>query len=172
MSAPRGGLDPSKGAGRPESLRPATQQYDGHVPSPPLRATATWLVAGVASLALSWAALVPPESASTPPAPPPLPRPPSAAELVEIEALAAGLDAALARAAAELGRPLALAELEEVDPSTGTPWLGGPLPDNPLQPGQATVQLGCEVGASQGGEAPDWLYCTEQARLLPVIPAR
>lgn len=134
----------------------------------PLRSLAAWLVGSLASVALTWANLLPPETPATSMPPPALPRPPTEAELAAVAAKGAELDAALVRARARLGRPLALDELEGVSPE-GAPWLGGPLPDSPLQPGHATVQPGCEAHALPPGERPDWLYCAEADRLLPVV---
>ena len=134
----------------------------------PLEAAA-WCLLGVLSLTLCLQAAR--ERDQSPPLEPPSPLPRTAthAELRSLEALSASLNTRLERAHQALGRPLRLEELES-DAPDGEPWLGGPIPDNPLQPGMSSVRAGCSGQPEELGAQHDWWYCAEDNSLTPVLP--
>ncbi len=124
-----------------------------------------WAAAALASAGASaviWRG--PSEPTGSAPTPPPLPRPPTAAERAAVEALADRVLGELQATRRRTGVVPSVASLEGAAPD-GDPFLPSGLPDNPLVAGVAGVAPGC--AADPPAPAVDWRYCAEPLDFRP-----
>ena len=121
--------------------------------APSVAMTAAWILAALASIAVSVAAWREPMWTDAPDLPAPLPRPASAVERATVEAGVAALRRQVEALRARLGRAPSADELHDS--------LGGALPDNPVVPGPPSVLTACPPV----GHSADWLWCPETSAL-------
>ena len=96
-----------------------------------------------------------------------LPRPPSAAELTDLRALAERMTNQVSQARKRSSSPIPVADLE--GQVGGAPVLPDGLADNPLVGGVGGVIALCPPDAPTES-APDWRYCPQTGRFAPTIP--
>jgi hypothetical protein len=80
--------------------------------------------------------------------------------------MARDITATIQTASDQRGHPIETHQLEGVV-VVGTPFLSGPIPDNPLMPGIASIQEQCPPDAVPS--KADWVYCPSSGVMRPVL---
>ena len=114
----------------------------------------------------SWAAWRGPPLPKSYATPAPLSRPVSEAAKQAVLTQMANITERIERARLKRGQPLPTHLLEASD-EQGKPYIGQPIPDNPLMPGIASVQENCPAYNVRSQQ--DWVYCPQTGDIVPVI---